>query len=154
MLFQQSIQFLGFGLWIILHNRAVRLERALYACHKLRIGIARFVRMLSSLIKNSREAMIGGGILTVTTDLVPDQVVLRISDTGVGIPTEILPRLFEPFVTHGKASGTGLGLAISRGFIEAMNGTIVASNRSDHSGAMFTINLPIPRQRQPFDAAA
>src|SRR5437764_13535443 len=68
----------------------------------LEIDRARFVRMLSSLIKNSREAMIGGGILLVTTDLVRDQVVLRISDTGVGIPPEILPRLFEPFMTHGK----------------------------------------------------
>ena len=79
----------------------------------LEIDRARFVRMLSSLIKNSREAMVGGGILTITTDLVQDQVVLRISDTGVGIPSEILPRLFEPFMTHGKSSGTGLGLAIA-----------------------------------------
>src|SRR5260370_7692297 len=80
----------------------------------LEIDRARFVRMLSSLIKNSREAMVGGGILTITTDLVQDQVVLRISDTGVGIPPEILPRLFEPFMTHGKLSGTGLGLSIAR----------------------------------------
>jgi two-component system, OmpR family, sensor histidine kinase KdpD len=41
-------------------------------------------------------------------------------------------------------AGTGLGLAISRGFIEAMQGRIVARNRSDRSGAIFTITLPVP----------
>ena len=45
-------------------------------------------------------------------------------------------------------AGTGLGLAISRGFVEAMHGTIVAANRTDRSGAVFTISLPIPRARQ------
>src|SRR5947208_15782836 len=84
--------------------------------------------MLSSLIKNSREAMIGGGILTITTDLVQDQVVLRISDTGVGVPPEVLPRLFEPFMTHGKSSGTGLGLAIARSEVEAHGGKISLSS--------------------------
>ena len=43
--------------------------------------------------------------------------------------------------------GTGLGLAISRGFVEAMHGTISAANRTDRSGAVLTIRLPIPRQR-------
>jgi two-component system sensor histidine kinase KdpD len=41
-------------------------------------------------------------------------------------------------------AGTGLGLAISRGFVEAMQGTITAANRSDRSGAVFTIRLPVP----------
>jgi two-component system sensor histidine kinase KdpD len=51
-------------------------------------------------------------------------------------------------------AGTGLGLAISRGFIEAMDGTIVASNRGDRSGAVFTIRLPIPAETKPLDTAA
>src|SRR5437016_12131972 len=107
------------------------------------IDRARFVRMLSSLIKNSREAMIGGGILTITTDLVQDRVVLRISDTGVGLPPEILPRLFEPFVTHGKASGTGLGLAIARSVVEAHGGKISISSVY-RSGTTVDIRLPKP----------
>jgi two-component system sensor histidine kinase KdpD len=41
-------------------------------------------------------------------------------------------------------AGTGLGLAISRGFVEAMQGTITAANRTDRSGAAFTIRLPVP----------
>src|SRR4029453_1946667 len=111
------------------------------------IGIyrARFVRMVARLIKNSREAMIGGGILTITTDLVQDQVVLRISDTGVGIPPEILPRLFEPFVTHGKTSGTGLGLAIARSVVEAHGGKISISSVHGN-GATIDIRLPKPSE--------
>ena len=51
-------------------------------------------------------------------------------------------------------AGTGLGLAISRGFVEAMNGTITAANRTDRTGAVFTIRLPIPADAQQLDTAA
>jgi two-component system sensor histidine kinase KdpD len=51
-------------------------------------------------------------------------------------------------------AGTGLGLAISRGFIEAMHGTINAANRTDRSGAVFTIMLPVPEEAQKLDTAA
>jgi two-component system sensor histidine kinase KdpD len=47
-----------------------------------------------------------------------------------------------------------LGLAIARGFVEAMNGTITATNRPDRSGAVFTIRMPIPEQRPLLDTAA
>src|SRR5438046_10542971 len=85
----------------------------------LEIDRARFVRMLSSLIKNSREAMVGGGILTITTDLVQDQVVLRISDPGVGLPPRVLPKLFAPVVTHGRSSRTRLWSALAPSAAEA-----------------------------------
>jgi two-component system sensor histidine kinase KdpD len=51
-------------------------------------------------------------------------------------------------------AGTGLGLAISRGFIEALHGTITAANRTDRSGAVFTIRLPIPTASKALDTAA
>jgi two-component system sensor histidine kinase KdpD len=51
-------------------------------------------------------------------------------------------------------AGTGLGLAISRGFVEAMHGTIIAANRTDRTGAVFTIRLPVPAERQQLDTAA
>jgi two-component system sensor histidine kinase KdpD len=85
-------------------------------------------------------------------------VSLRVIDEGSGIPSGDLEHIFDKFYRAQKIdqvrAGTGLGLAISRGFVEAMHGTIVATNRLDRSGAMFTISLPIPRQRQPLDAAA
>ena len=88
------------------------------------VDLGRFVRVLGNLIKNAREAMSGGGILTLTTDLVQNQVVIRISDTGSGIPADIMPKLFEPFVTHGKSHGTGLGMAIAKSVIDAHGGKI------------------------------
>ena len=51
-------------------------------------------------------------------------------------------------------AGTGLGLAISRGFVEALRGTISAANRSDRSGAVLTIRLPIPAETKSLDTAA
>ena len=79
-------------------------------------------------------------------------------DEGSGIPAGDLEHIFDKFYRAQKTdqvrAGTGLGLAISRGFVEAMHGTIVAANRTDRSGAAFTITLPIPRERQNLDAAA
>jgi two-component system sensor histidine kinase KdpD len=87
-----------------------------------------------------------------------DSVVLEILDEGTGIPPEDLDHIFDKFYRVQKSdhvrAGTGLGLAISRGFIEAMKGTIVATNRKDRSGAVFTIRLPIPAQNPQLDTAA
>ena len=73
-------------------------------------------------------------------------------DEGDGIPKEDLERIFDKFYRARKGdrvrAGTGLGLPICRGFIEALGGSIVAGNRTDRSGAVFTIRLPIPDQEQ------
>jgi two-component system sensor histidine kinase KdpD len=87
-----------------------------------------------------------------------DSVCLRVLDEGSGISSTDLEHIFDKFYRAQKTdqvrAGTGLGLAISRGFVEAMHGTIVATNRIDRTGAAFTISLPIPQQRQRLDAAA
>ena len=87
-----------------------------------------------------------------------DAVSLRVLDEGSGIPAPDLEHIFDKFYRAQKAdqvrAGTGLGLAISRGFVEAMRGTIVAANRPDRPGAMFTVSLPIPRERQRLGVAA
>ena len=74
------------------------------------------------------------------------EVVLQIIDEGAGIPSNDLERIFEKFyrVTDGalEQGGTGLGLAVCRGFIEALGGSITASNRTDRSGAILTLRLP------------
>jgi two-component system, OmpR family, sensor histidine kinase KdpD len=87
-----------------------------------------------------------------------ESVALRILDEGSGIPAGDLEHIFDKFYRAQKTdqvrAGTGLGLAISRGFVEAMHGTIVAANRPDRTGAMFTISLPVPRESRRLDAAA
>jgi two-component system sensor histidine kinase KdpD len=83
---------------------------------------------------------------------------LQILDEGSGIPPEDLERIFDKFYRVKKGdqvrAGTGLGLAISRGFIEALHGTITAANRTDQSGAVFTIALPIPQAEPGQETAA
>jgi two-component system sensor histidine kinase KdpD len=75
-------------------------------------------------------------------------VELQVVDEGPGIPEDQLLLIFEKFHRvkgrdHQRA-GTGLGLAICRGFVEAMGGGVTAGNRMDRSGAIFTVELPVP----------
>jgi signal transduction histidine kinase len=107
------------------------------------VDLTRFIRVLCNLIKNAREAMPHGGILTIGTELVGNQVVLRIEDTGIGIPRELLPKIFEPFVTHGKPHGTGLGMAIAKSVLTAHNGTISVESAQGR-GTTVEIRLPAP----------
>jgi two-component system, NtrC family, sensor histidine kinase HydH len=104
-----------------------------------------------NLLINGIEATPDGGTVRVGFHVVDDQsqVRVRIDDRGSGIPTDILPRLFEPFATS-KERGTGLGLAISRRIVENHGGTINAFNRQEH-GATFEVVLPIQvtLERQP-----
>ncbi len=81
-----------------------------------------------------------------------------VADEGDGIPPAEVETIFDKFYRAQKGdhvrAGTGLGLAISRGFVEAMHGTISAANRTDRSGAVFTIGLPIPAGARVLDTAA
>ncbi len=108
------------------------------------IDFARFTRVLCNLIKNAREAMPRGGVLTFSTDLVDGEVILRLADTGCGIPADILPKLFEPFVTHGKSHGTGLGMAIAKSVVDAHNGRISVTSPPGE-GTTVEIRLPAPQ---------
>jgi signal transduction histidine kinase len=78
-----------------------------------------------------------------------DWVVLEVSDTGPGIPDDVLPRIFEPFFTTKPAGeGTGLGLTICHGIITSMGGEIRARNLLGR-GAAFTVRLPVPLRFRP-----
>ena len=98
---------------------------------------------LAQAFDYAREAMASGGILTISTDLVDKQVLIRISDTDTGIPAEIPPKIFEPFVTHGKSHGTGLGMAIAKSVVTAHQGQISVSSVQG-SGTTVDIRLPAP----------
>ncbi|MGF9564974.1 sensor histidine kinase KdpD [Neorhizobium sp. JUb45] len=80
-----------------------------------------------------------------------EAVQIAVVDEGHGIPADDLERIFDSFYRVRKGdfvrAGTGLGLSICRGFIEAMGGRIKAANRTDRSGAMFTISLPAASPR-------
>lgn len=104
----------------------------------------RLLRVFGNLIRNAREA-IGpkeGNILRLLVRQTDNLIRFELIDTGPGIPSELLPKIFEPFMTHGKANGTGLGLPIAKAVIEAHGGTIVVS--SSERGTTFTVDLPAP----------
>ena len=85
-------------------------------------------------------------------------VCLQVIDEGDGIPPADNERIFDKFYRVQKGdqvrAGTGLGLAISRGFVEALHGAITAANRTDRSGAVFTIRMPIQAAAPKLDTAA
>jgi two-component system, NtrC family, sensor kinase len=97
---------------------------------------------LLNLVVNALDAMPQGGTLTLAAGRVPDAVRIQVQDTGSGIAADILPRIFEPWVTtKAVGRGSGLGLSIARDVVIALGGTIaVASTPGD--GASFTITLP------------
>ena len=102
-----------------------------------------------NLLINAADAMEKKGKVTLATRLIENNaakfVEFEITDTGPGIPQDILDKIFEPFFTTKPAGkGTGLGLAVSYGIIKKHEGTIFAKN-APGSGASFYIHLPVPR---------
>ena len=110
----------------------------------LRADRHRLLRVFSNLVRNACEAVAKTNEKLLIFAVKRTHAGLRceLSDTGCGIPDELLPRIFEPFVTHGKSNGTGLGLAITKAVVEAHQGTI--SVRSSQRGTTFTVDLPLP----------
>ena len=104
------------------------------------------LRVFGNLIKNAREAMKAGqqNFLRFSVRKVESQVQFEVSDTGHGIRNELLPKIFEPFITDGKTHGTGLGLAIAKTVVDAHGGTITVE--SSPAGTTFRITLPIPSE--------
>jgi signal transduction histidine kinase len=105
-------------------------------------------QVLSNMILNARDAMPDGGKLWVRTrhvparDHVPGQVRISIADTGIGIPSEIISDIFEPFVTTKGDKGTGLGLWIVQSIIQAHTGSLKVRSRVG-KGTIFQIDLPL-----------
>jgi signal transduction histidine kinase len=101
----------------------------------------RMVRALLNIATNAVDAMPSGGTLTVRSRARNGHVELEMLDTGHGIAPELMPRVFEPFFTHGKPRGVGLGMAITRKIVEDHGGWIGLSSRVGE-GTCFTVALP------------
>ena len=105
-------------------------------------------QVVVNLLLNARQSFPKGDygeyIITVTTgfDQERNQVFIKVSDNGRGIPQEILTKIFDPFFTSkGSSKGTGLGLSVSLGIVQKHGGTIVVESEPD-KGAVFTVYLP------------
>jgi len=108
----------------------------------------RLERAVINLVHNALKFTPAGGDVTVSAALADGSVSVRVTDTGVGIAPEALPRIFERFYKADRArtqgggrSGTGLGLAVVKHTVEAHGGTVSVKSRHGE-GSTFTISLP------------
>ncbi len=94
-----------------------------------------------NLLANALDATPDGGVIRVVLESESGQAILKVEDSGPGIPPEIRDRIFEPFTTT-KGKGTGLGLSLVLSTVEAHNGTVEAESTS-RTGSLFIIRLPL-----------
>jgi signal transduction histidine kinase len=103
---------------------------------------ARLELAVLNLVTNALDSMPGGGTLSIRASSTDTAVHVEIADTGAGIPAELLPRIFEPWMTtKAPGSGTGLGLTITREVVQSLGGTIAARS-TPGAGSTFIIDLP------------
>jgi signal transduction histidine kinase len=108
----------------------------------------RIQQVILNLINNALRFTKEGAII-VKTEVIDGLAQIAVKDTGSGIDPEIMPRLFEKFVTKSE-KGTGLGLYISNSIVQAHGGKMWAENNPDGKGATFTFTLPLEK-RHPED---
>jgi two-component system NtrC family sensor kinase len=112
------------------------------------------LQALINLLTNARDAMPGGGQITVRTRYSPEQqqIEVQVTDTGHGIPENILPRIFDPFfTTRPVGQGMGLGLSVLASIIKAHRGQVLVQS-TPGQGSTFTLLLP--EKSAAFDIAA
>lgn len=114
----------------------------------LQVDPVLFEQLLFNVLDNASKYASPDTTVRIRGERSHDKVRIQIEDEGEGIPSGEAEHIFDRFHRAEKGdqvrAGTGLGLTISRGFVEAMGGTISAGNRIDRSGAVFTIEMPVP----------
>jgi len=104
-------------------------------------------QVLMNLLLNAAQATADGGTITISAEKVKfsERIEIKVSDTGSGIPADILPHIFEPFFTTKRGKGTGLGLSISQAYIRSHSGDITADSIPNR-GTTVRFTLPIRQE--------
>ena len=132
-------------------NRNIKMELSLANNLPLiKMNKVKMQSVVQNLVLNARDELSDlekwpKKVITVTTALSPDgkHIILEVTDTGRGIPSDILDKIFEPFfTTKPTGKGTGLGLSLVYGIVQEHHGTITVKN-NNFGGACFTVSLPI-----------
>jgi PAS domain S-box-containing protein len=129
--------------------------------HHVRADPARLHQVFWNLLSNAHKFTPTGGWIHVRTrDVLPNGVVVEVTDSGAGIEAELLPKLFAAFeqgdaAMERRAGGLGLGLAISKALVEAHAGTLTATSAGKGYGATFTVSLgTVPAPVAPKEGTA
>jgi two-component system sensor histidine kinase KdpD len=113
----------------------------------LRLDPVLLEQVIFNLVDNAAKYATGNSDIRIRCWREDSLVRISVIDEGAGIPAADVEHIFDKFyrvhATDRKTAGTGLGLAVCRGFVEAMGGTIVAGNRTDRTGAVFTVSFPV-----------
>ncbi|HLE00811.1 MAG TPA: HAMP domain-containing sensor histidine kinase [Bdellovibrionota bacterium] len=110
------------------------------------VRAAEFKRVLSNLIDNAVEAIRGSGQVLIQLFQQERKILIKVIDSGVGIPDELLPRLAEPGVTFGKLNGSGLGLHHARRAVGAWGGVLKIESQL---GTGTTVSIILPKAEPP-----
>ena len=118
----------------------------------LRLDPILFEQVLFNLLDNAAKYAPTTTRIDLRARREDDVIAIEVRDEGPGIPPGDLEHIFDKFyrvqALDRQRAGTGLGLAICRGFVEAQGGRIDAANRTDRSGAVFTIRVPVPAEAE------
>jgi two-component system NtrC family sensor kinase len=124
-------------------NGNIHVEKHYVAQRTLNCYAGRLHQVLMNLLANAVDAIVGDGVIVVTTSQTPESFVISIRDNGTGIPENIRTKIFDPFfTTKPVGQGTGLGLAISYGIVQDHGGSIEV--KSDPGvGTEFIVQIPL-----------
>lgn len=108
----------------------------------------RLAQILSNLLDNASKYTQDGGEIRLSVMVVDDAIKITVSDSGIGISTEMLPTIFEPFVQDAHATGfngegLGIGLTVVRELVEAHGGSVVVSSAGRGHGSEFVVTFPL-----------
>ena len=108
-------------------------------------------QVIVNLLLNAAQAMAGKGTIVLEVGSEAGMGVVRVEDTGPGIPEELKMRIFDPFFsTKPRGEGTGLGLSVCRKLVEEHEGRITFDSRPGE-GALFRIEIPLEKREISFD---
>jgi PAS domain S-box-containing protein len=116
--------------------------------------LTRLAQVVSNLLNNAAKYTLSGGQIGITVNKSGGQAVLRVEDNGLGISSEMLPRIFELFtqVDHSlerSQGGLGIGLALVKKLIEMHHGSVDGHSEGLGKGAAFTVRLPLSPEEKP-----
>ncbi|MDO8527533.1 MAG: HAMP domain-containing sensor histidine kinase, partial [Deltaproteobacteria bacterium] len=110
-----------------------------------------FKRAINNILTNAVEAMNGRGILTIKTELTDNNGIIRITDTGGGMPAPILEKIMKGGFSYNKTNGNGIGMTVVREFVEKHNGKLNAQSDVG-KGTLFEFQLPLDADQTNFPA--